>query len=179
MALFGDRASKKPRGEKPATTFAKVSCQLFGNLLAALERAEPNAKPDYAVILRYAVAIIALNYHSRHINSADVATVIEEANRSAARSIAHTLDNEARIADRAAFYDRYTEVAPGTLADEIESLVLDMVTGKDDTNFSLVRRYAEEALGAPSTMSDEAFQEFADTVEDRIMISSKVVMKNL
>ena len=97
MALFGDRASKKPRGEKPATTFAKLSCQLFGNLLAALERAVPNATPDYTVILRYAIAIIALNYHSRHINNPDVASVIEEANRNAARSIAHTLENEARF----------------------------------------------------------------------------------
>jgi hypothetical protein len=179
MALFGERVSKKPKGEKPATTFAKLSCQLFGNLLALLERAATDAKPDYTVILRYAVAIIALNYHSRHINSPDVAAVIEEANRNAARSIAHTLENEARIDDRAAFYDRYMAVTPATLADEIESLVLDMVTGKDDEALTLVRRYTEEALGAPPTMTDEAFREYADVVEDRIMISSKVVMKNL
>lgn len=178
MALFGDRASKKPRGEKPATTFAKLSCQLFGNLLAALERAVPDANPDYTVILRYAVAIIALNYHSRHIKSPDVAVVIEEANRNAARSIAHTLENEARIDDRTAFYDRYMAMTPGALADEIESLVLDMVTGRDDDAFTLVRRYAEDALGAPLTMTDEAFGEFADVLEDRIMISSKVAMKN-
>ena len=179
MALFGDRASKKPRGEKPATTFAKLSCQLFGNLLAALERAVPNATPDYTVILRYAIAIIALNYHSRHINNPDVASVIEEANRNAARSIAHTLENEARIDERTAFYDRYMAVAPDALADEIESLVLDMVTGKDDKAFTLARRYAEDALGAQLTITDEAFGEFADVAEDRIMISSKLVMKNL
>ncbi len=179
MALFGDRASKKPRGEKPPTTFAKVSCQLFGNLLAALERAVPDAKPDYTVVLRYAVAIIALNYHSRHIKSPDVATVIDEANRNAARSMAHTLDNEARIDDRVAFYDRYMAISPGSLADEIESLVLDLVTGKDDATYSLVRRYAEDALGTPLTMTDEAFTEFGEVVEERIMISSKLVTKSL
>ena len=70
-------------------------------------------------------------------------------------------------------------VAPDALADEIESLVLDMVTGKDDKAFTLARRYAEDALGAQLTITDEAFGEFADVAEDRIMISSKLVMKNL
>ena len=181
MALFSNRArKKKPRGEELPTTFAKVSCQLFGNLLAALERAVPDAKPDYTVVLRYAVAIIALNYHSRHIKRPDhVATVIDEANRNAARSMAHTLDNEARIDDRVAFYDRYMAISPGSLADEIESLVLDLVTGKDDTTYSLVRRYAEDALGAPLTMTDEAFTEFGEVVEERSMISSRLVVKSL
>ena len=91
----------------------------------------------------------------------------------------HTLDNEARIDDRVAFYDRYMAISPGSLADEIESLVLDLVTGEDDATYSLVRRYAEDALGTPLTMTDEAFTEFGEVVEERIIISSRLVTKSL
>ena len=125
-----DRLKRLTPAEK-AKALARVTCQLFGNILAVLERAAPGKQPDYVVVLRYAVAMAGLQFHSRNIRASNAAEIVELTVPNAARSIAHTLDNEGLIADRNKFFQDFMAEPVREFAASIESLTLNMAMGED------------------------------------------------
>ncbi len=171
-----DRLKRLTPAEK-AKALARVTCQLFGNILAVLERAAPGKQPDYVVVLRYAVAMAGLQFHSRNIRASNAAEIVELTVPNAARSIAHTLDNEGLIADRNKFFQDFMAEPVREFAASIESLTLNMAMGEDAAARALSLQYAADALGEPEPIKDDEIKTFVDDFGARTRTASRIIMK--